>query len=129
MVLSSPTNTALEKAFSALWQRQQTISHNIANEDTPGYKAKRLEFESLLKNEISNINRGDFSRRESVSRIEGVKAREYELENLTGRADGNNVVLDNEYIELARTQIQYNAIQQRINGYYTNLKYVISGGR
>lgn len=129
MLMFSTSNTAMEKAFSALWERQQTISHNISNEDTPGFKAKRLDFESALRNEINNINKGDLTRRESVSRLRATPIREYELQGLEGRADGNNVILDNEYIEMARTTIQYNAIQQRINSYYSNLKYVISGGR
>jgi flagellar basal-body rod protein FlgB len=129
MLLGSVTNAAMEKTLSALWQRQQTISHNIANEDTPGYKAKRLDFESLLAEELSALQRDKASTRESISRIGSLRAREYELEGLTGRADENNVDLDSEYIEMARNQIHYEAVQQKVTGYYTNLQYVISGGR
>jgi flagellar basal-body rod protein FlgB len=129
MLLGSVSNAAMEKALSGLWQRQQTISHNIANEDTPGYKAKRLDFESLLAQELSALRRDRTSTRESISRIGSLRAREYELGGLTGRADENNVDLDSEYIEMARNQIHYEAVQQKVNGYYTNLQYVISGGR
>lgn len=129
MLLGSVSNAAMEKAMSALWQRQRVINHNIANEDTPGYKAKRLEFESILARELSAVRKDGLSARESISRIGGMGAREYELEGLTGRADENNVDLDSEYIEMARTQIQYNALQQKVGGYYSTLRYVISGGR
>lgn len=129
MVLGSLSNTAMEKALSALWQRQQTISHNIANEDTPGYKAKRLNFESILKSELNRADRADLSKTESMDLISRIRPVEYELDNIGGRADGNNVVIDNEYVEMQRLNIQYAALEQRINGHYSTLKYVISGGR
>jgi len=129
MFLGSTTTAAMESALRGLWQRQRTISHNIANEDTPGFTAKRVDFETYLSREIAYQERERMSKRESVSRLSSVGFREYELGGLAGRADGNNVDLDSEYIELARTQLHYDALQQRINGYYNNLKYVISGGR
>ena len=39
----------LHRALDASNLRQETVSSNIANVNTPGYKAKRVEFESLLK--------------------------------------------------------------------------------
>ncbi|MDL2232237.1 flagellar basal body rod protein FlgB [Ruminococcaceae bacterium OttesenSCG-928-L11] len=129
MNLNSVYNTAMEKAMSALWERQQTISHNIANEDTPGYKAKRIEFESMLKTEMDSILRNSVPKRESISRLRNTTTREYELGGLAGRVDGNSVDLDSEYIEMARTRYQYYALEQKVAGHYTNLKYVINGGR
>lgn len=129
MLLGSVSTTAMEKAMSALWQRQRVINHNIANEDTPGYKAKRLEFESYLSREIAAVRRDNLPTRDAISRIGVLGAREYELEGLTGRADENNVDLDSEYIEMARVQLQYGALQQKVNGYYSTLQYVIGGGR
>ena len=35
----------LNKAASASWEREQLISNNIANADTPGYKRRDLDFE------------------------------------------------------------------------------------
>ena len=35
----------LEKALDATWTRNDVISQNIANVDTPGYKRKTLKFE------------------------------------------------------------------------------------
>ncbi|MHB8131035.1 MAG: flagellar basal body rod protein FlgB [Mobilitalea sp.] len=36
----------LDKAADASWQRNEVISNNIANVDTPGYKRKDVQFES-----------------------------------------------------------------------------------
>lgn len=44
----------LKKAADASWLREQTIANNIANVDTPGYKRKDVEFESVLKNELGH---------------------------------------------------------------------------
>lgn len=38
-----PSVKALSSGMDALWQKQQVISHNIANVETPGYKAKHVE--------------------------------------------------------------------------------------
>jgi len=129
MFLGSVSNTALEKALSGLWQRSRAIAHNIANEDTPGYKAKRVDFESHLKRELGNAQHRGLAPRESIARVSSARIREYELGGQSVRIDGNNVDIDSEFIEQARVQIQYDAVLRKVNGYYSNLKNVISGGR
>ena len=42
----------LDKAADASWRREALISNNIANVDTPGYKRRDLDFQSLLKAEM-----------------------------------------------------------------------------
>ena len=129
MLFSNRYIRTLEAASGAAWLRQNVIAHNIANEDTPGYKAKRVDFESYLKKELSSVRREGASPRESIARVRSVDTREYELGGQDVRIDGNNVDIDSEFIEQARLQIQYDAVRQKVNGYYSNLKYVISGGR
>ncbi|MCL2033863.1 MAG: flagellar basal body rod protein FlgB [Oscillospiraceae bacterium] len=130
MNFNSVKSATMERSLSALWQRAQLISHNIANEDTPGYKAKRLAFENILQKEIHSARSSkNMSRSQKAAKISGAQSVIYDLKHLSGRADGNNVVLDNEHIELARVQLQYQALRDKINGHYANLKYAISGGR
>lgn len=45
----------LNKAANASWLREQTISNNISNADTPGYKRKDVDFESVLREELGNM--------------------------------------------------------------------------
>lgn len=129
MLIGSASGAAMEKALSALWERQQIISGNIANEDTPSYKAKRLEFESVLKKELEDVKTSRLKAKDKISALNSVKTTVYEQANLISRADGNNVDLDSEYIEMARTSLHYNALQAKINGEFSKLKYVIGGGR
>lgn len=130
MFLQSVSTAAMEKALSATWQKKQLIDTNLANEDTPGYKAKRLHFEALLQNEMDNMSRSrSLSRRDGVERIAGVTPRVYQQIGTMARADGNNVDKLAEQTELARVQLQYQALAQKVSGYYSTLKYAISGGR
>ena len=45
-----PVIGALNTAMNLRLLNQNVISSNIANADTPGYKAKRVEFEQALRN-------------------------------------------------------------------------------
>ncbi len=124
----------MERALTATWQRAQLITHNIANEDTPGYKAKRLEFERLLEQELrhsrNNLRMSAMMDKETrVGRIKSVRSVVYDDDSTLGRIDGNNVDKDAEQIELARVQLQYQALRDKVSGHYTTLKYAISGGR
>lgn len=51
-----PSVKALSSGMDALWQKQQVISHNIANVETPGYKAKHVEFKEVLKRQRTGEN-------------------------------------------------------------------------
>lgn len=130
MILETANSATAERALSALWQRAQMISTNIANEDTPGYKGKKLAFEAALEHELRAVkNSKTLSRDEKVRRLSRTPTTIYNDPSLSVRADGNNVNLDNEHIELARVQLQYQALKDKVNGHYSQLKYVISGGR
>lgn len=131
MFTDSISSAAMEKALSANWQKAQLITNNIANEDTPGYKARRIEFESYLRKELgqSNMRMTAMSKKQRISRISTLRPLYYQDKSTEGRIEGNNVNIDSEQMELARVQIQYQALRDKINGHYQTLKYAISGGR
>lgn len=132
MFTQSVSSAALEKALSATWQRRNVITHNIANEDTPGYKAQRLDFEGVLAGEVNNLRRGRAGvgvKEAGIKRLETIQPKVYEDTSTVGRADGNNVDILAEQIELARVEYQYQALSQRVGSHYSTLQYAISGGR
>ena len=45
----------LEQGLDGVWKKQQIISQNIANADTPGYKAKTVNFKTVMSEETQNI--------------------------------------------------------------------------
>ena len=46
----------MQKALDGTWERQKAISNNIANHETPGYKAQKVMFEDALKKELKNLS-------------------------------------------------------------------------
>lgn len=117
----------LDKAADASWRREGLIANNIANNDTPGYKRKDLDFQTLLKQEL------DYRRYESLdAKVNGVDLRELEPMTYTDmagysyRMDGNNVDIDTENVELASEQLRYQALTLSINQEFTAMKTVLS---
>src|SRR4051794_38724950 len=53
-VIADATMTALHAALTGLQQRSQVTADNIANIDTPGYLAGRVDFESTLRSELAS---------------------------------------------------------------------------
>lgn len=110
----------VQKSLDALWLRQQVISDNIANKDTPGYKAKSVEFEKLLQKAVNSSD---------SNKISDVAAKVVENKSTSMREDGNNVDGDAQSIEFARTQLEYESLVQSISSEISRMKYVITEGR
>ena len=114
----------LEKSMDAAWLRNEIISQNIANVDTPGYKRKKVQFEEFLNSEMkySRISNGK-------SRIQGsgdIKVTE-DHSNYSYRLDGNNVDIEREMAQLAANSLRYNTLVQRMNGQFRKIRTVIRG--
>lgn len=124
----------LEKALDAAWLRNEAISNNIANVNTPGYKKSYVKFEELLsdsidKFQISGIKKSDkflpIGRDTAASMSPELVQEDY----TAMRRDGNNVDIDVEMAELAKNTIKYNALIAQMSKEFSKIKLVISGGR
>lgn len=129
MNLFSNTITSLEKAISQSTAKQRIISNNIANVDTPNYKAQDVRFETTLTNEMQKLQ----AKKTSSKHIEfgGSDSSGYRIvtkNNTNYNHNGNNVDIDQEMTEMAKNQIQYNALIERLSGKFNSLKTVIKGG-
>lgn len=115
-----------EKTLDFLWRRQEVISENIANDSTPGYKAKRVSFEEGLKSKIEAA-RPVRGKRDFSGAIENFKMAVEENNSGSNRLDGNNISLDAEFVEQARTGLQYQYAIRAVNDELMKLKSVIRG--
>ena len=128
MQFTNSTNlNLLGKGLDGLWLRQQTTMENIANYSTPGYKSKYVDFENFLKSHMEN--RYDKTISEINNQIKSSKITVGENENLSLRLDGNNVDMEKENLQLAKTQFQYMYTVSEMNSYFSKLKSVISEGK
>jgi len=101
--------------------RADMISGNIANIDTPGYKARDIGFEYALQKEADKIYGSNNSEKLKLAKTnpehlsglnddEDVKPVIFYRDGQDARNDGNTVDLDVETTELAKNETIYNAL-------------------
>ena len=116
----------LSKAADASWLRNEVLSNNMANIDTPGYKRQDVDFESQLRRALGNSRYETVDAKVSHLTTTELDARIYtDAPGFSYRLDGNNVDIDTEGAELASNQIKYNGLIDSINQEFSNLKMVI----
>ncbi|MEA4921222.1 MAG: flagellar basal body rod protein FlgB [Clostridiaceae bacterium] len=116
----------LQKSLDAVWYRQSVTLNNIANSETPGYKSKSVEFESMLKSAITS---GAGSKGKLVSEISDLEPRLTENKGTSAKEDGNNVNLEAENVSLAKQQLQYMYTTAALSAHINRIKYVITEGK
>lgn len=110
-VLESVTSAALASALDGLALRQRTIANNIANVNTPNYRAKRVAFEDAL---AASVRSGGQSGRTEAASI-GTSQEPAQL-------NGNNVNLDTETLANIDTVLRFQFAARAVNGEFTSLR-------
>lgn len=135
-VLFGSTLDLAAKALNLRSRKHDLIVSNLANADTPGYKAFDLIVEESLKKQegnasnvkITQTNPGHMpSARTGGSGITPNIIQLPEQDNLRG--DGNTVDMDREMATLATNQLLYRASAQIVSKKFQGLKNVITGGK
>lgn len=123
---------SLNYGLSVLSRKNDVISKNIANNDTPMYKAQKLEFGEAMEEYFSDGKKIPLkvtsqkhiqpistpAAPESFSRFQN---------NPSTRNDGNDVNVDYEMSELASSSIMFNMMSQMTSTEFTRLKSSITG--
>lgn len=135
MNVNDKTLQALAAATKFREMRQEMISSNIANKDVPGYKAKRLDFESALARALDvdgnmtmkvedqdhyNVGNGGF---------DNLRPETYEDPNGVVSENGNTVDVQEEMALMAENKIMYDALVQLMNKKLGIMKYAITSER
>lgn len=116
----------LDKAADASWTRESILSNNIANVNTPGYKRRDLEFESVLKRELGYCSEESLDEKVKNADLGSLNPTVYtDLINYSYRLDKNNVDIDTEEVEFASEQIRYQGITAAINNEFRRMQSVI----
>jgi len=109
-VIGDVTSSALHTALNGLAQRQRVTADNIANLQTPGFLAGRVDFESGL--------RGALAAGARPSDSTGTVRRSLE----PTRLDGNNVNLDAETVIATETGLRYQLALGALDGKYAVMR-------
>jgi flagellar basal-body rod protein FlgB len=121
-LLGQGAAAALEKALDVAAYREQIIASNVANVDTPGYRARDISFKEELRRASS-----DAFDPLSVPAKPGATVHEAVTGRLRG--DGNTVDIDREMLNLASTAGFYTTSVEMIKKYVGMLKSAITDGR
>ena len=149
-ILSNHSIEILSRGLDAASLRQEVISNNIANVETPGFKASRVSFEDELRRALGAVDgsgpadgRGALPALPAV-RLVGTNPRHIVPEPRGSaevaprvitdtassmRNDGNNVDVEAQMAELAENTVLYNALVRQISAQFSNLRTAINEGR
>lgn len=135
--LEDAATRALVTVMSGLNLRQQVISNNLANLDTPGFKSSEVSFAHQLAAITGEGEPGAYRTLQLVSTDAGhlvatevALAAEIETRrNTSQRVDGNNVDIEKEMESLSETMLHYQTSARLLNRRLAILKNVVTGGR
>lgn len=116
----------LDKAADAAWLRNDAISNNLSNVDTPGYKRQDVDFSSQLAKALGNSRYTSMDSKVAnlkTNRLNPICYTDYA--SFSYRLDGNNVDVDTEGVYLAKNQITYQGLDLCISQEFKNLMAVM----
>jgi len=130
----SDTYQLLSKVLDLRARSQEAIADNLANQDTPGYQARRVDFQEALKGALGSegtlrqaaTQPGHFGAT-GTDAIRRVQGRESVVRDGAG-PDGNTVTPEEEMARMAENSVMFDAAAQIIANKYRDLKYVIREG-
>lgn len=125
-LFNSTLVSSMGKSLDGLWRRQEVISENIANYETPGYKRKYVTFEDDLK---SAMETKGLTKNQLTSKIDSTTIKQNVDEAESMRYDGNSVDIEQENIEMVRTSYQYMYSQRVLSDHFSRLRCAISEGQ
>jgi flagellar basal-body rod protein FlgB len=124
MTSPTPLLSTLESYMKLTTSREQAISGNMANIDTPGYHTRDIDFNGELNRAMSGVLTQSVDGNEPLQLSPVVR----EVSGLMERPDGNNVSLDREGLLMSETQLQYQIGVQLVKHQFHQILSAISGG-
>ena len=104
-------------------KRQQALASNVANLDTPGYRAKDFSFQAQLTSlELASTSSKHISPIEDTS-----SANVYDV-GTKSKPNGNNVDIERELTEITKNGLQYITLVQYLNQKIRTLRSAITEG-
>jgi flagellar basal-body rod protein FlgB len=118
----------MHRALTGAWLRHEVLANNIANSDTPGYKAARVNFEDYLYDALRPRLRltvtSPLHMREKYRDTIAVS-----LDTTSVTPDGNSVDIDREMAEVSANAYYYTAVSRQLTAEFSLLRRAITEGR
>ncbi len=134
-IFSSDTMQILQKSLNAASLQHQLITNNIANVDTPGFKASEVVFQSKLQQALDKTQndylRLKLTNKNHIPIVPEMTINNVEPEIVTRtetslRTDDNNVDIDSEMSKMAENTVYYSTVAELMSLKLGMLKNVIT---
>ncbi|CAM3437676.1 MULTISPECIES: flagellar basal body rod protein FlgB [Saccharibacillus] len=131
-ILNDTGFTRLRSAIDASNTRQQVISNNVANADTPYFKRSEVSFESLLQSEMNGVSsikgRMTNARHIEIGSAGSIPTARITSDKSTAMNNNkNNVDIDTEMTSLAENQLRYNTYIEEVNHQIKMMRTALGG--
>ncbi len=127
--LDGPVLNVLQKGLEASSMRQQVLSNNVANIDTPNFKRSDVDFQAVLGTVLGEKSGALAMKLSSPKHISGLVdggGSGIVMDQATSlRNDGNNVDVDREMTNVAENGLYYNSLTRAISSQLGLLRMVI----
>lgn len=125
--LTSNSQLLMEKSMGYLWTKQAAILDNIANAETPNYKAKVVTFEESIRAQLEEAaSRPEGAGKAVRDILDDAELTVFQAQEQT-RMDDNGINITSEMTEMIRNAYQQQYLYQAINKHYGLLRMAIKG--
>jgi len=124
--------SVFSQALNLRTQRHQVLASNIANADTPNYKARDFGFETAMQNAMSgrsDVGRVDMARTSAghIARSGAGGSADFKYRSETQSAvDGNTVDMDVERAQITENAMQYQILTQLITNKFQGIRSALA---
>jgi flagellar basal-body rod protein FlgB len=127
-ITDSAVMTALGRQMTRAVEKQAVAAGNLANLDTPGFRAREASFDTALDGalgrlELATTNPGQ------IPGLPSESTPTREVAGLQSRRDGNNVQLDRELLAMTRASGDFAAAQAALSAKFRLIRFAINEGR
>jgi flagellar basal-body rod protein FlgB len=120
---------ALRRQMTIAVARQTVAAGNLANLDTPGYRAREIDFSRVLDDRLAGAGTVVRTNPNHLGGAEAPSVASQEIANAPARRDGNTVQLDRELLAMSRASGEFAKAQTALAAKFRLVRYALSEGR
>jgi flagellar basal-body rod protein FlgB len=120
---------ALRRHMAVSVARQTIAASNLANLNTPGYRAREVDFDSVLDRQMADASRPVATHPRHLSTAAPSALATREADGLEPRRDGNTVQLDHEVLSMSSAAGDFAKAQTALAAKFRLVRYAINEGR
>lgn len=124
--LSNNTERLMEKSMGFLWTKQAALLDNIANAETPNYKAKVVTFEESLREQLERAGRSNTPKKSVRKVLDNARVSVSEPQESV-RMDDNGINITEQNVEVVRNAYQLQYTMQCISSNLSVLRMAVRG--